>query len=116
MSEEAELLLTALIQELGSPGIVVDPDVAVNTPCRCYFFEGSPKICYSKGIIGSLSEGQKDAYCKRIENLGESKRAKKFMEAAEEAGKEVEGLPEGERLEPWLHAIGRAVKKRGIEL
>lgn len=118
MSEEekSKLLLIALLKELGSPGIVVDADVAARTACRCYTVRDVPKICYSRGVIGSLSPAQKEAYCNPLITLGESKRAKAFIEAAEEAKKEIAGIPKGERLEPWLHSMSKALAKRGIEI
>lgn len=123
MSEETKLknrgiLLTLLVEEVGSPGIVVNTDVAARTPCRCYVVDKT-QMCFSKGIIGTLSEAQREAYCPSKEILTEGglvERIKKFKEATRVAHKEIEHLPKGERLEPWLEAMGREARKRGIEL
>jgi len=110
------LLLNMAVESLGSPGIMVDTDVATKTSCRCYTYEGEPAICYSKGIIGSMSKGQIEAYCKPLIEIGESKRVREFKEAAAEAKKEIEGIPRGERLEPWLREMSKSLRKRGIEI
>ncbi|GAH43315.1 unnamed protein product [marine sediment metagenome] len=110
------LLLNMTVEVLGSPGIMVNEDIAARTPCRCYTYEGEPAICYSRGIIGSMSKGQIEAYCKPLIEIGESKRVREFKAAAAEAKKEIEGIPKGERLEPWLKAMSTSLKKRGIEI
>ena len=110
------LLLNLTVEAMGSPGIMVDANVAARTPCRCYTYEGEPVICFSKGIIGTMSKGQIEAYCKPMIELGESKRVREFREAAAEAKKEIAGIPKGERLEPWLREMSKALKKRGIEI
>ncbi|GAI30114.1 unnamed protein product, partial [marine sediment metagenome] len=89
---------------------MVNPDIAARTPCRCYTYKGVPKICYSKGIIGSMSKGQIEAYCKPLIKVGESKRVKEFIEAKEEALKEIEKIPprtKGEKrpLTKWQQCI-----------
>lgn len=116
MKHKHRLLLDMTVEALGSPGLVVDPDVAARTACRCYTYKGEPKICFSRGIVGSMSRGQIEAYCKPLIKVGESKRVKEFMEAKEEALKEIEDIPKGERLRPWLRAMSKALGKRGIEL
>ncbi len=106
------------IEALGSPGLMVNTDIAARTPCRCYTYKGEPKICYSRGIIGSMSKPQIEAYCNPLVKVGESKRVKAFMEAKEEAKKEIEKIPVGtpHRLEKWLSAMGKALRKRDIEV
>lgn len=110
------LLLNMAVESLGSPGIMVNPDIAARTSCRCYTYEGEPKICYSKGIIGSMSRSQIEAYCKPLIEIGESKRVREFKEAAAEAKTAIAGIEKGERLEPWLKAMSASLKKRGIEI
>ena len=114
--KDKAMLLNHLIKEFGSPGILVDPDIAKATACRCYTLRGEPVICYSKGVMGTLSKAQKEVYCNPLIELGESERARKFAEAAEEAHKKVEKLPKGEKIEPWLTEMGKSLRKRGIEL
>lgn len=112
------LILDMAIESLGSPGLVVDPDVAGRTGCRCYLVDGT-EMCFSKGIIGTLSKAQREAYCKTKEILREGalvERVKKFKEAAKAAKEKIEKIPKGERLEPWLTAMGEELRKRGIEV
>jgi len=115
-AEERKLLLDMTVEVLGSPGIVVNADIAARTPCRCYTYKGEPKICYSPGVIGSLSESQREAYCKPLITIGESKRATAFIEAVEEAKAKIQKIPKGERLRPWLEAMSESLMKRGIEV
>lgn len=121
MSEEKRhhgLILDMAVESLGSPGLVVDADVAARTGCRCYLVDGT-EMCFSKGIIGTLSKAQNEAYCKIKEVLKEGalvERVKKFKEAAKAAKEKIEKIPKGERLEPWLKAMGEELRKRGVEV
>jgi len=45
---------------------------------------------------------------------GLQRRIKAFREAAAEAKREIAGIPRGQRLEPWLQAMSKALRKRGI--
>lgn len=122
MSEEQDkrkhgLLLDMTVEALGSPGLVVNPDVAGRTSCRCYTYRGEPKLCFSRGIIGSMSKPQIEAYCNPMIKVGESKRIEQWMEAKEEALKEFHEIPKEKRkIEDWLSLMGRALSKRGIEV
>jgi len=116
--EDESLLLHSVPYVEGSPGIVVDSDVAAGTSCKCARVDGS-EICFSKGIIGGMSEGQKEAYCNpktymRSPRL--EKRIREFKEAVVEAKEKIKGVPKGERLEPWLKAMSEELTERGIEL
>jgi len=111
------LLLHMTVEALGSPGLVVNPDIAGKAPCKCYTYMGQPKICFTRGIIGTLSTPQREAYCKEVVKMGESKRIGEWMEAKEEAKREYYAIPEPRRkIEDWLHAMGKALRKHGIEL
>ena len=105
------------VEALGSPGLVVNADLASRTKCRCYKIDET-LMCYSAGVIGTLSKPQVEAYCptKQILTQGIARRVKLFKEAAKEAKKEIAGIPKGERLEPWLKAMSTALKRRGIEI
>lgn len=112
------LLLNTLVETFGSPGIVVNPEVAKATSCTCYRLDGK-FMCFSKGIIGALSQEQKKIYCPTIvekESPALKERIRRFREAAEEAHKKIEHLPKGERLEPWLTEMGKELRKREIEI
>jgi len=112
------LLLGVLVEELGSPGIVVDPEQAKRTSCTCFRID-SKFMCFSKGIIGTLSQEQTKEYCPTIiekESPAIRQRIQKFREAAGEAHKKIEKLPKGERLETWLKSMGEELRKRGIEI
>jgi len=116
--EDENLLLHSVPYVEGSPGIVVDTNVAARTPCKCARVDGS-EICFSKGIIGGMSEGQKEAYCTvkiPFESPRLEHRIKEFKEAVAEAKEKIKGVPKGERLEPWLKAMSEELGERGIEI
>lgn len=121
MSEEKRehgLLLDMTVESLGSPGLVVNKDIAARTGCKCYAVDDT-LMCFSKGIVGTLSKPQVEAYCptKDVKTEGGLvERVKKFKEAAKEAQKRIADVPKGERLEPWLTAMGEELAKRGIEV
>jgi hypothetical protein len=101
-----------------SPGIVVDRDIAASTPCRCAKV-GESEICFSRGVVGALDAGQKEAYCKPkvyFESPGLEKRLGEFKEAVAAAQEKIKDIPKGERLEPWLSAMSKEFAKRGIEI
>lgn len=108
------LILQSIPYAHGSPGIIVDPDVAARTPCKCY-----GNVCFSRGIIGALSEPQREAYCPSIEHVTSprmTKRLENWQEAVGTCKTEIEHYEKGERLEPWLSCMGRELPKRGIEI
>lgn len=110
----AILLLHSIAHSKGSPGIMVDPDIAARTPCKCY-----DNICFSRGIIGALSEAQREAYCPTTEHVtspGMTRRLKNWQEAVGVCKREIEKYEKGERLEPWLSCMGRELEVRGIEI
>lgn len=112
------LLLHSIPAAHGSPGIVVDADVAARTPCTVYSIDGS-EIVFSKGIIGALDKAQKEAYCPTKEykkSPGIEKRLRNWQEAVNICKTEIADIPKGERLEPWLSCMGRELPKKGIEI
>lgn len=53
-------------------GIVIDPEEAKRSECTCYRIEGKEEvptpekvICFTDGIIGTLSDKQDKKYCKK---------------------------------------------------
>ena len=122
MSDEEKtkhgLMLHMTVESLGSPGLIVNPDLAARTGCRCYKIDDT-LMCFSAGIIGTLSKPQIEAYCPTKEIITEGgmvERVKRFKEAAKVAKEKIAKIPKGERLEPWLTAMGEELRKRGIEV
>jgi len=120
MPSDHEFLLHFGIEEVGSPGVVLDEAAARATPCSCFTYKGKD-MCWSRGMIGMLTQPQQEAYCvagkvyKAQPALTE--RYNKFAEAAEEAHKKIEAMPKGtERLETWLEEMGKELSKRGLEV
>jgi len=115
-----ELLLHFGVEELASPGVVLDEARARATPCSCFIYKGKD-LCWSKGIIGMLAQDQQDIYCVAGKTYKAqpalARRYVTFAEAAEEAHKKIEAMPRGvERLETWLEEMGKELAKKGIEV
>jgi hypothetical protein len=101
-----------------SPGIVVYPDIAKASPCKCAKVDGS-ELCFSPGIIGAMDEGQKELYCNpktTFKSPALIQRLKIFKQAVKAAQKKVKDIPKGERLEPWLAAMSEELTKRAIKV
>ena len=108
------------IKELGSPGAVLDEARAVGSSCKCFGYDDKD-YCFSKGVIGLLTQDQEKKYCALGKNYtvapGIKKHFAEFSEAAKEAHKKIEDMKPGmERLETWLEAMGAELGKRGIEV
>jgi hypothetical protein len=59
-------------------GIVADDSVAKNSPCKCFIF-GDPdkpedRLCFSKGVVGALSDSQELDLCTEIQTLETSEK------------------------------------------
>ena len=80
-------------------GIVVDEVEAQSSPCKCYEYAPGKFICWSKGIVGALSDAQEGMFCNPRILLGESpaieRRYKNFTSIAEAC----KGKPIGEFLD-----------------
>lgn len=112
------MLLHSISEIGGSPGKVVDSGEAAMTSCNCFTYNGED-YCYSPGIIGMLEQEQEKDYCPvKTYTVDEDikKRFKDFREAVGEAKKKIEGVPEGESLQPWLEAMSEELKERGIKI
>lgn len=108
------LLFHSMPYAHGSPGIMVDADIAARTPCKCY-----DNVCFSRGIVGALNEPQREAYCPTTEHAsspGMTRRLANWQESVDVCKVEIEKVPKGERLEPWLSCMGRELPKHGIEI
>jgi hypothetical protein len=106
----------AHMESEASPGIVVDADIAARTPCKCAR-AGESEICFSRGIVGGLDAGQKEAFCNPkmyFESPGLEQRIGEFNEAVVAAQEIIKDVPKGERLQPWLSAMSEELGKRGI--
>jgi len=116
--ERDSLLLNSIPYAYGSPGIVVDEEVAKATPCRCIEYRPGKKLCFSKGVVGALSDEQEKLYCpteEKLESPGLQKRLEDWMESVDICKGEIAKIPPGERLKPWLSCMSRELKARGVE-
>lgn len=111
------LMLHSVPYQEGSPGIVVNKTVAMTSPCRCIEYRPGKKLCFSKGIVGALSDEQENMYCSTTEKLESpelERRLKGWMEAVDTCKAEIAPIPKGERLEPWLNCMGRELAAKGV--
>ena len=109
MKDDKALLLDFAIESLSSPGLVMNPRLARESPCRCYTYKKKPTVCFSEGIIGVLKKAQIKEFCPKIIDAGPSKRVKAFVEASEKASK-------SKSLRPWLKKMGKELKKKGVDI
>jgi hypothetical protein len=108
----------AYMETENSPGIVVYPDQAKASPCKCAKVDGS-ELCFSRGIIGAMDEGQKDVYCTEkdyFKSPALQRRARVFKQSVKAAQKKVKDIPRGERLQPWLETMSEELSKRGAKV
>lgn len=115
--ELESLMLHSIPYSIGSPGIVVDEALAKATSCRCIEYRPGKKLCFSKGIVGALSDEQEKIYCPTVEELvspGLEKRLEGWMESVETCKAEIAEIPRGERLRPWLSCMSRELTAHGV--
>lgn len=103
-------------------GIIIDTELAGKSTCTCHAIgptdEPEDIICFSPGIIGTLSNKQDREFCKTkiiIRDNGIKKRVEKFRDASDVCEKEIKTIPKGERLLPRLECMSRELSKRGIK-
>lgn len=116
--EQESFMLHSVPYAYGSPGIVVNEAVAKTSPCRCIEYRPGEKLCFSKGIVGALSDEQEKIYCPTVEELvspGLEERLKGWMAAVGVCKAEIESIPKGERLGPWLTCMSRELEAKGIK-
>ncbi len=117
--EHDSLMLHSVVYAYGSPGIVVDEPLAKASPCRCIEYRPGKKLCFSKGIIGALSDDQEKIYCPTtvpLESPGLERRMESWMESVETCKAEIAEIPKGERLEPWLTCMSRELATKEIRV
>ena len=117
------------IEDLIFNGFVVHEDIAKSTPCTCYEYEihGEKKqLCWSPGVVGTLSDEQEKLYCpdknvkpishelqERLRHIGEiARRCRKGMEFRTESGRYKVIKDITDRLE----CLSVELKKAGIEM
>lgn len=116
--EHDSLMLHSVPSAYGSPGIVVNEATAMASPCRCIEYRPGKKLCFSKGIVGALSDEQEKIYCpttEKLESPGLEKRLEGWMESVGTCKAEIATIPKGERLEPWLSCMSRELAAHGVE-
>jgi len=68
-------------------GIVVNEQEAKSTSCKCFKLSDKELLCFSKGIVGALSDEQEKQYCTRRFIVKDNKALKnhilKFTDAVE---------------------------------
>lgn len=106
----------------GSPGFVVDPGTARDTPCiKVEFDSGGRALVYSKGIRGALDEEQQALYCQQgyeVRQLTEQQkaRAEALRISSHVCYDETKGVPEfKERFGNYYSCLGRELRAKGVE-
>jgi len=116
---EKALLIDLLEHESCGGGLVIHPEVAEATPCKCFEYEGE-EYCWSPGVLGLIS-GKKNPdqmarFCKVKQPA--SPRAKeriaRFKKAIEEAHRKWE--EEGGGVREWWKKVGESLRKHGLKV
>ena len=98
----------------GSPGIVVDEEMAKKTPCTCYRTPEGKDLCFSKAIMGMLDQAQVAKYCpEKTYKPGIPVRVEKMREATKVCQGEIKDIPktEGERrMITWIRCMSTHLK------
>lgn len=101
-------------------GIVVDDKLAKETPCKCFKIgptkEAHDLICFSKGIIGTLTNAQDNIYCTKKDISPPSPELKQRFNRFVQAIHAAQSRYKGEGIETWLTLTGEELRKRGIEV
>jgi len=104
-------------------GIVIHKKVAEQTPCMCFKLgmseEPEDLLCFSKGVIGALTDTQDIELCTRRDirepTKGQKERLRRFKEAIAEAHRRYN--EEGRLgIARWLQLVSEETRKRGIVL
>ena len=100
----------------GQPGYVVNAGVARETPCIEYHLSEQRRLTFSQGVVGPLDDEQRDMYCGEVETRqltpAQLERMRAFDDSAQSCRTELEDVPEGERLAPWVSCMDRELRER----
>ena len=105
----------------GSPGIVIDEERALSTPCiKIELGEGRRPLVYSHGIMGALDDEQKQVYCASgyTEHEVTPKQRERLatMEvASKKCSVEAIGPPGREHLQQYFACLSKELKSNGQE-
>jgi len=118
--EEENLMLQSVPYAFGSPGLVVDEARAKASPCRCVEYAPDKRLCWSRGIIGALTDEQEVTYCPTtydVRRPGTVERMRKWQEAVDTCKVELARIPEAsgeERVTTWLRCMSAQLAARGV--
>ena len=120
----AEPLDDELVESLGaaefSPGFVTDEGVARATPCTCFEMGSDKHLCFSKGVIGALDEGQQALFCpeRKVKPLseGQRRRIEGFKRATRTCQERTEDLPKEERGPAFRTCVETELTSDGIKV
>lgn len=101
-------------------GILVDERRAEETPCKCFQIgptkEAHDIICFSPGIIGTLTNAQDNLYCTKKDIGPPSPKLKERINKFVQAIHAAQTRYKGEGIETWLTLTGEELRKRGLEV
>lgn len=92
-------------------GIVINEKEARESKCMCYKLDGED-LCWSRGVIGALSDKQETLYCNPKEYKNSSprikERYKKFIKVVEKC--------KGLHLPEFLKCMSKEAEKERLEI
>ncbi len=105
----------------GSPGIVIDEERALSTPCiRIELGEGRKPLVYSHGIIGALDDEQQQVYCasgyiERPLTPKQQERLATMETAAKKCSAETTGITGQEHVKQYFTCLAKELRSKGQE-
>lgn len=118
--EIPELALQVMEHDARGGGLVLNPERARATPCKCFEFEGET-YCWSPGVLGLISSKknpeQLAEFCvlgREPAGAGARERFEKLRGAVSEAHADWE--EKGGGLPGWWESVGAKLAEKGIEL
>lgn len=101
-------------------GIIVNETAARETPCKCYQLgkttEAHDLLCFSKGIVGGLTDEQESKYCTSKDILPPTPELKKRISDFTEAVQAASRRYKGQGILTWNRFVSEEARKRGVEI
>jgi len=113
---DAELFIHAIPHFEGSPGVVIDEERALNSPCTGYKADGKEILVFSEGVIGNLDKEQREKFCTLGTSWKTSPAVSKRYTKFKEAIKAAKGKYKNGDITKWLELVGEEMRKKGVHL
>lgn len=101
-------------------GIVINEELARKTPCTCYQIgktkEPRDLLCWSSGIIGSLSDADEVLFCPTKVIKPATRELKDRLDRFTSAVRKASERYKGEGITRWLQLVSEEMRKVGLDI